>query len=489
MLSLMTLSVFALVVPSLLAPVDPIDQDGEAVYRLAIDADAPRLLHVEAELPCGDHAFSIGESHTQPSDKRWSDYVERLQITTLDGAVVAWKQTGANRWVVDSLAPARLRLRYDVRLEHDGVEWPPSTAESTFVRPDCIFFRAYAVLISTRQVPAARIHFDLPDDWKITTPLAAVEGDTRARYADTRDQAYNIGVMLGTHATSRITVGDVELDLGVSSDLPDAIETMVPAFRTALGEAANIFGGTPKSRYGILAARDPNPWNSSGSGFDNGMSILLGQNPPDDKGGVWAMVLVHELVHMWLGGAIANRRSFDEEWFKEGMTEYLTIVIAGRTGIIREDVRLSTLGRHWHGYLTSAGDRSLADAGRQKSRYYGLIYGGGVYVSMLMDLEIRRATDGKRTIDDLMQALNAEFGIPRKNMTSYDLGRVASAVAGTDLTWILENFVRGDSILTSELVLTPLGLMETEGRRSPLIRDPNASDQAKAFRESMLGLD
>ena len=221
------------------------------------------------------------------------------------------------------------------------------------------------------------------------------------------------------------------------------------------------------------------------------MAVLLGSNPTEDPGGSWALTFVHELVHMWIGGAVHNRGSSDEEWFKEGMSEYLTLVIAGRRDILRQNVMLRWMGRHWGGYLALVGERSMSTAGRQKSRFYNLIYGGGLHVGLLLDIELRRATGGERRIDDLMQALYTDFGLTDKRLTSQDVERIASKIAGEDLAWIFERFVRGTEALTPDLVYTPLGLLveQNSQQKTVLKIDPDASPEARALRSQILGID
>ena len=468
--------------------ISPLAQD--AIYRLRIDADARRIVHVDAELPIAGRVITIGENHPQPQQERWGDYVDDLEITDLDGTPIPWSRSGDNRWSLSGTLPERIRARYQLRLEHDQVAWPPSHAEATYVRDDCVFFRTFAVLLGTQAMERGYVLLDVPEDWKITTPLSLVEGQSHERLASTRFDVFVTGLMLGTHQTGQVEVGQISLDLGVAQDLPGAIDAMVGPFEEALEEAMLIFGGAPASRYGILAARNQRS-GQSGSGLGNGMAVLLGRNPSDDPGGYWAYTFVHELLHMWTGGAIRNRDSREEEWFSEGMSDYLTVVIAGRRGVLRQNLLLFHMGQMWGGYLALVGERSMSVAGNEKSRFYNLIYGGGLHVGLLLDLELRRATGGERRIDDLMQALYTDFGLTGKNVTSHDVERIASQIAGEDLAWIFERFVRGTEALTPDLVYTPLGLRleQNSQQRTVLKIDPEASPKARALRLQILGIE
>ena len=133
----------------------------------------------------------------------------------------------------------------------------------------------------------------------------------------------------------------------------------------------------------------------------------------------------------------------------------------------------------------------MSAAGRWKSRFYNLIYGGGLHVGLLLDITLRRATGGERRIDDLMQALYTEFGLTGKLLTSHDVERIASEIAGEDLAWIFERYVRGTEALTPDLVYTPLGLRVEQNSQQKMVLkiDPEASPEARALRSQILGID
>ena len=149
------------------------------------------------------------------------------------------------------------------------------------------------------------------------------------------------------------------------------------------------------------------------------------------------------------------------------------------------------MSRMWSGYQQLAGSRSLASAGTEKSRYYNFIYGGGMNIGLLLELELRRATDGKHTLATLLQAINREFGGTGRYLTNPDVLRLASQLAGEDLGWIFDDFVLGEVPLPSELVHEPLGLREetlADGSVR-LVADPHAEAKAVALRKTILGID
>ena len=52
----------------------------------------------------------------------------------------------------------------------------------------------------------------------------------------------------------------------------------------------------------------------------------------------------HELLHFWNGLTIVPT-DWHEEWFKEGVTDYLTIVTLARNGLIDETLVVQAPGK------------------------------------------------------------------------------------------------------------------------------------------------
>jgi len=466
----------------------------EATYTIIASDFANKTLRILADLPIEDGSLSIGEHHPEPEGIHWGDFVSDLKVVLADGSEVETEKVSFNRWrISDGIEAGRFKVSYEVTLGHDEYDWPPSLAEATYVRSDVIFARTYAILIASRAVESATIRFDVPASWDVTTPLPILRSDSRIRFADNRFCTYSTGIMMGLHENENLTVNGIDLEIGVAADLPGAMEAMREPFQMALREATDLFGGAPAGRYAILAAKKyKGPPNSqAGSGLGNGMSVLFGRNPADNPGGYWAYTFIHELMHMWTGGVLRNRNGWTEEWFSEGFSDYLTMVIAGRTGVPRQSVVLYHLGAMWSGYQTLAGEISMANAGAQKSRYYNFIYGGGLHVALLLDIELRKASDGTITIIDLMQNLYSEFGISQKNLTTIDIKRVANSLVDRDLSWIFDDYVTGTGVLSYSLIYPQLGIvMSTNAAgRAIFVVDDDAPESAVQLRKNTLGLE
>ena len=115
----------------------------EALYSLRVEADEPRRMYVEADLPISEEIMlvrgatppgdlMIGDYHPEGPGKQWSGYVEELVVTTPEGAPLPATRVGRNAWNLPENPPRRIRLSYQVRIEHDQHDWFPSDAEGTY---------------------------------------------------------------------------------------------------------------------------------------------------------------------------------------------------------------------------------------------------------------------------------------------------------------------------------------------------------------------
>lgn len=89
---------------------------------------------------------------------------------------------------------------------------------------------------------------------------------------------------------------------------------------------------------------------------------------------------------------------------------------------------------------------NLIEAGSQKGRNWGLLYGGGATTAFLLDVELRSLTKGKVSLDDWMKYLCDEFG-RSKRLTAPDLISALEEVSGHDFESFFSKYVSGSQFL------------------------------------------
>lgn len=138
----------------------------------------------------------------------------------------------------------------------------------------------------------------------------------------------------------------------------------------------------------------------------NGFTVL--PPTPDNESEIF-MIFAHEIIHHFVGIRCGD---YDDPWWKEGMTNYLGVVLSARLGYYsKESVRnmiLSTRDFSDPIYSHCLSDPHVRSH-HFKELFHQLIYVKGMWVSMLMDERIRRATDNTVILDEVMGELCLEF--------------------------------------------------------------------------------
>lgn len=270
-----------------------------------------------------------------------------------------------------------------------------------------------------------------PAGWQAATqlPVRGRTGEALVYGAMTIGEVVDRPILLGRHLSSQVLTPGGEgrlrtlLDIAADDPVGAIDECWITALRRLPGEAEALFGGarTPTYRF-LVTLGDP-------CGLEHADCSWCGlpADALDDLAAcdVWARELLpHEFVHAWVGkhrrpvGMLQPdfERPLDNDglWVYEGLTQYLGQVLAARSGLVtteefREnlvdivDDLATTPGRSWRSIRDTCRsswllrDHSPNHGRLRRSQDY---YLEGALFWLAADLEIRRASDGQRSLDD-----------------------------------------------------------------------------------------
>ncbi|QDA30429.1 S-layer protein [Thermococcus indicus] len=165
--------------------------------------------------------------------------------------------------------------------------------------------------------------------------------------------------------------------------------------------------------------------------------------------------LPHQMFHVWEGWPPEGIRGVTEaNWQWEGINEYYVAKSLVNMNIIpsyREspliwyydvykDMRQTEYDvpvSEGYKYFDKRVSWSAFSAGAE------IVYRKGALVAMLLDLEIQKATGGKKSLDDVEKEKFKEFRGFKKLYTNEDLLRIVNNVTGKDFSWFFEKYVWG----------------------------------------------
>jgi predicted metalloprotease with PDZ domain len=238
-----------------------------------------------------------------------------------------------------------------------------------------------------------------------------------------------------------------------------------------------LMGGAPFDEYTFIYHIGSAAAGSGGMEHANSTAISLasGQDLPG--------VSAHEFFHLWNVKRIRPQSlepvDYTQEmwtrslWFAEGVTSTYAAYTLLRTGIWTKDTFYRELGgqitelelrpaSHWK----SVEEASL-DAWLEKYPLHNLpalsisYYNKGQILGVLLDVLIRDATNNRKSLDDMMRALNEEFAKKTKSYKDVDLRLIAEKMAGRKLEEFFARYVSGSDELPYQDMFSRAGLTLT----------------------------
>jgi predicted metalloprotease with PDZ domain len=375
------------------------------------------------------------------------------------------EKTHKNRFRVHGLAGVqRVRLDYWAYAHELTVRTCDVTAEHAYWNHACILLWPVG-----KKTHSAKVRVDLPDDWTIAggCPVTARPGVAHYELKDL-DTAIDSPFLAGCFRTMEIETRGVRHQLaldGVDGARIDAkFERDV---RTVLEKCADVFDGSfPYPHYTFLCLFADSGYggleHTDSTTLLSPRTALAGGKPYQEFLGL----LAHELFHAWNVKRMRPAELWDYDyevenltpmlWLAEGWTAYYDDLICRRAQLLTTDDYLSIVAKNMTALWSGMGRfrQSLHDASFDAwIRYYRPdentrnstqnYYGNGALAAMVLDLTIRKASNGERNLDDAIRALYRETFEQGRGYRLDDVERCLSQAAGVDIAPLLAQLTRG----------------------------------------------
>ena len=436
-----------------------------ARYEVKIDADERRVANVKCVLTpkvdSGEKAdqksllLSMTHFGTEWLYDGYARYLQDLTATDAKGEALVVEEIDKTQWLVETREASPVTLHYKVLLDHDERDWPFGKSEAPYLQEDCIFLPGYALFI-TGEVDNIELCVDVPDNWHVSTPWQRIGNDGHRFECVDQDDLMYAYLMIGEHRERLARSEDVEIVLTTGGRFKGAMDEIQPAIEAILQAYSGIFDGTPKGRMLFVA----NPYGEEGyrdgGASRRSISVLMGNVLDETSRNFWAPLVARMICYIWNGISIDFRDQ--EYWFSAGFTQYYSKVVCSRLGLVSEDDFVKDLERTWESYLSRQGRKSIREAGEDKSSNRELVYDGGSLVAAALDLQIRKYTQNRKSLDDVMKRMYQEFGLTDAAYTMDDVIRIVSQVTGGDFEPFFSRYVDGTEELPLDRYLRNAGV-------------------------------
>lgn len=306
-------------------------------------------------------------------------------------------------------------LRWRVRIDEtraNGTYRSHFPGDWAIFRGDRVFPRATVRTLKGAQ-SHARLILDVPKSWHLDTPyLAETEGGPFI--VDDPDRSFDrpVGWMLvGDIGTRREIISGTEISLAAPKDEGMRRMDMLAFLNFTLPAMKDAYGTLPPK---ILIVSAPDPMWRGGLSAPRSLYLHLDRPMVSENA---TSTLLHELTH------VATRirgQHDDDDWLAEGIAEYYAVELLHRTGGMTDARHQRTLDwlANWGKKVKSLrAERSSAETTAR-----------AVLLLVAVDEEIRKATDGRKNLDDVTRKLMRE-----RKVSTAEFIEVSEKVAGGKL--------------------------------------------------------
>ncbi len=432
-----------------LATSDPI------VYTLRAPAPETHQAQIEARIPCAGRAsLELMLPAWSPGYYALGDYardIQRISAHTNAGVALAVEHRKSNHWVVATQGAVAVVLEYELDCQSRFVT-------GSWVGTDCAVINGPSTFITPveRDGCSYELDLELPAAWKesISSLDPAPDGKPNHYRAPDYDVLIDSPVVAGTLSLHEFEVGGTKhvlADFGALGAWDGA--AVAATLARIVAEQRAFLGELPFKRYVFL-----NAMRGGWGGLEHLNSTLLSSSPAPREplpSLDWWKYVSHEYFH-----AINVKRlrplelgPFDYErlpstpslWISEGLTTYYGDLAVVRSGVGTLAEHLAGLSGNIRSVQTTPGRlvQTLAEAsltaGRTSSSGVGgdpkttiSYYEKGPVVGFLLDARIRRLTQEKKSLDNVLRLAYARYS-GAKGFTPAQFLACASEIAGADL--------------------------------------------------------
>jgi predicted metalloprotease with PDZ domain len=454
-------------------------------YTLRVASGDVAGFDVEMRIRNAPDTFRLAmAAHPEYDDRFWR-YVERLTVTSPNGRATIVRQDSA-LWRVSAKGDVVVRYRIHLPPAEEGQRgsWRP------FITPTGALVggpHSFMYILGSTRTPS-HVKVDVPAGWTIATGLEPTS-DSSVFFAPSADVLIDSPILAGKLRSWNFLTDGVPHHV-VYWPLPNATPFDTTAFvngvRGLTQQAVALFGSAPYREYSFLFQ------DGAYGALEHLNSVTLGATSATLATDQTDLLeeTAHEYFHLWnlmrirpierTGVDYRPARETRGLWFSEGLSMFYADLLLRRAGIgMHDSTRIAHLRGLIERYLANSSyshvspEASSLGAYRSSPGTFGdyspSVHLQGELVGAMIDFMIRDATDGRRSVDDLMRLMLERYS-GAKGFDGRDIERAVAEVCGCEAKRFFDAYVRGTTPIDFDRYLRAIG-MRTRVRWAPALDD------------------
>jgi predicted metalloprotease with PDZ domain len=335
--------------------------------------------------------------------------------------------------------------------------------------------------VPSRRNDAVLVRLDAPADWQVACGLDHAEGDPLTLLAPNYDVLIDSPIEVGLHELITFNVLGKRHDIAIWGGAEFDADRLERDFSRIIERQADIFGSLPFERYVFIV----HVAAGLGGGTEHLNSTVIQMTPralEDDDQYKRALTLAaHEMFHSWnvkrLRPATLRNIDLAKEnytellWFCEGTTSYYDTLTVVRAGLETPTAYFKTIAEAIYQTRARPGTRVQSPSESSFDAWIKFnnptpddvnstvsYYEVGALASLLLDLDIRRRTQNRVSLDTVMRTMYDAFPFSGPGYTSQDLVLTINRLTDSRFEDFFHQYIDGTSRYPFEDYFDVVGL-------------------------------
>lgn len=405
--------------------------------------------------------------------------VQDESATDETGTPLPIRKISKNVWRIDRSKSSGTEVWFSYRMYADSLG-----DRTLYLDEEHAFLSGSAVFMNymPRRNEPVGVMINAPAGWQVATGLEQIDSGQTLWVAPNYDILVDSPIEVGIHQKVTFKVQDKLHEVIVWGDVLVEFDTLRWDLSVIVEECATIWGDLPYDRYVFLIHAAP----GLGGGTEHWNSTIMQVGPealsdPNQYETRFLPLVAHEFFHTWnvkrLRPAGLVPYDYSKEnytsllWVSEGTTSYFEEILLVRNGLMTVETALDNWSSAIHHLFEMPGDKvqSLAESSfdswikfNQRHAHSSNVsvnfYHKGALVSLALDLEIRRLTNGANHLESVLRQLYQEYPLEKGGFSESDFKEKLLSVAPYDWDGFWNRYIDGHERIPFEVLLRTIGL-------------------------------
>lgn len=425
-------------------------------YSISFESSEPLRTKIEANVHLNSDTLYINPycpSYT--FEEGWATFIDIETMNSNSGEILDFTYLGKNKWLIKNRPVEEpVKIVYEVDLTFTTHNWVTGNEQAGFYDGEAIYLVTRSLFLYGEEHIRSRIHFNLPDSWKVSTPWEEINANSFT--AENIDDLYNNTIVVGKYGSYVFSYPALNLEVAFLGEFNNRKGLVKPLLEEIVPKLLTVFPSEDKHTVLMTMIKSD---RDDGEAYYRSNGFTIKSLPTPENTIVWGNLLVHELIHLWNGKLMAGENYSDRQWFSEGFTEYLSNKLLAETGQTHVedfiDKSQYMIGLYVYFRERQYPDISLVEAGTRKGTYRFAVYNGGWVAAFIFDIMIQEASNGEKNINDYLGYLFLNHQDTPYSLE--DLEKALQELTNTDQSEFFDTYISGTELMPVKKYLNKAG--------------------------------